>query len=83
MDSSGFSKSDLGRLYDKTDTVIIRTIDESQCLKSIVSIVPKYNLDFSNAICIHGDLIAGFQHASELVDAIKFRLREKLRRNAE
>jgi len=56
------------------------TIDESQRSKT-ASIVPKYNFDFSNAICIHDDLIAGFQYASELVDTIKFRLREKLRRN--
>lgn len=45
------------------------------------SILFKYKPDLFNAICIHGNLIVGSQNASELADAIKFRLREKLRRN--
>lgn len=61
------------RLREKKTVIVSETI---YCLHSrnrqriathqgTAPIVPKYNFDFSNAICIHDDLIAGFQYASE------------------
>lgn len=77
-------KSGWVRLCEKTGTMsetILSSFTQLHHRGLTASIMAKCNFDFSNAICIHDNLNADFQYASELVDAIKFRLREKLRRN--